>query len=205
MTSSSTYHLLQESNDEENTSSQNHMKRSRISSYLHIIILVLLYITVVFAGAPTTVILEQTPSFARRNSQSHIYTPVEHLIQYTTIQQSNPLHTRNPFMVEPTSGLPTTTTDEKWEMLYNESMHTQISSSQAIRLSTPTLAVPHHENQDLYLINFTVWTRFDRPYGWIALRAIELRILKIFICTTASTGSDKHSSATPTPRPFHGP
>lgn len=45
--------------------------------------------------------------------------PVEHLIEYIPIQQSNSLHNQNPFMANPISGLPSFDTDMNWEMLYN--------------------------------------------------------------------------------------
>lgn len=45
--------------------------------------------------------------------------PVEHIIEYIPVRQSNSLHTHNPFMVHPITGMPSTITDESWEMLYN--------------------------------------------------------------------------------------
>ncbi|KAB8302724.1 hypothetical protein EYC80_006078 [Monilinia laxa] len=157
MADSSTYHLLQETDNEGKTFTKNHMKELRLSFSLHVVVLILLYITVVFAGALTIVILEQSPKFTKKNSHPRIYTPVEHIIEYIPVRNSNPLHTHNPFMVDPATGMPSTVTDESWEMLYNESMHTYIPFSQAARLPTPTLPVPNHENQDQYLIQLEVY------------------------------------------------
>ncbi|QSZ35638.1 hypothetical protein DSL72_008508 [Monilinia vaccinii-corymbosi] len=119
MADTSTYHLLQESNDAEETFTKSHIKGLRISFYLHFIFLVLLYIIVVFAGALTIVVFEQSSDFAKKDSYSRSYTPVEHIIEYIPVRQSNSLHTHNRFMVDPNTGLPSTITDESWEVLYN--------------------------------------------------------------------------------------
>lgn len=72
MADSGTYHLLQEGNDEEKVFTKIQVKGLRISFYLHVTILIFLYITVVFAGALTVVISEQSSDFTKA-SHTQIY------------------------------------------------------------------------------------------------------------------------------------
>ncbi|KAM3086574.1 hypothetical protein ACMFMG_000704 [Clarireedia jacksonii] len=117
MEDNATYHLVQEANDDEMSWSKRQSKGRKISCYLHIIFLACLYVAVVFAGTLTVVILEQNPGSEVDNLR--IYTPVQEIIQFLPVQQSNSLHYHNPFMVNPATGLPDHTTDDKWQMLYN--------------------------------------------------------------------------------------
>jgi hypothetical protein len=101
--------------------------------------------------------------------------PVQEIIQYIPVEQSNSLHYHNPFMANPTTGLPDHTTDDKWQMLYNgifnrilfshyfdflakihlESMHTSIPPSLADRLPLKTLPVPSDPSK--YLIQLEIY------------------------------------------------
>ncbi|PQE20057.1 tat pathway signal sequence protein [Rutstroemia sp. NJR-2017a BVV2] len=84
-----------------------------------------------------------------------MYTPVQEIIQYIPVQQSNSLHYHNPFMANPATGLPDHTTDDKWQMLYNESMHTSIPPSLADRLPLKTLPIPSDPSK--YLIQLEIY------------------------------------------------
>lgn len=85
MADTRTYHLLQETDSEGITFTKNHVKGSRLSLSLHIIALVLLYTTVVFAGALTIVILEQSPKFTKKNSHPRIYSKFAQICRYPRI------------------------------------------------------------------------------------------------------------------------
>ncbi|PQE20796.1 tat pathway signal sequence protein [Rutstroemia sp. NJR-2017a BBW] len=58
-------------------------------------------------------------------------------------------------MANPATGLPDHTTDDRWQMLYNESMHTSIPPSLADRLPLKTLPVPSDPSK--YLIQLEIY------------------------------------------------
>ncbi|KAI9734546.1 MAG: hypothetical protein M1834_002147 [Cirrosporium novae-zelandiae] len=150
-----TYHLLKEGDADVAWQTHHHPANRGFRAFLykHAISILSLISSISILAMLATIALHKLRNCTNVNTQ--IYSPVQDIIEYHTKVQEDSIHVRTAYMAKGVDGLPDIETDAAWNELYNESMHSQISFTQASKLQSKTLTVPDHPDQ--YLIQLEVF------------------------------------------------